>query len=174
MVEEPVNVMPCQLLILRHAESVWGAASPNDFERPLTQEGRKDALRMGDWMKTHDFSPSCTISSPALRAKKTACKVAGKLGIPEKQIDWDKRIYGADVPALLKVLSECPVTCQSVLLVGHNPGLEELLAFLCGEELKGKKFPTAALAQLKLPDGWMYLMAGTAQLISLVRPQDIG
>ncbi|ADE14277.1 Phosphoglycerate mutase [Nitrosococcus halophilus Nc 4] len=170
--------MSRQLLILRHAKSAWDTGSPSDFKRPLAKRGIRDAPRLGYWMKTHDLNPGYVVSSPALRAKQTTYMVARELNIPENKIHWDERIYEAEVPLLLRVISDCPTSIDTVLLVGHNPGLENLLIFLCGEKLtrpaaEGKRFPTAALAQLKLPDDWSYLEAQAGQLLSLIRPKDI-
>lgn len=165
------------LFILRHAKSAWDTDSASDFERPLAKRGIKDAPRIGRWMKAHDVYPEYIVSSPALRAKQTSCLVVKELSIPEKEIHWDKRVYSADVPILLKVISECPPSNHALLLVGHNPGLEDLLIFLCGEKATkpaaGKRFPTAALAQLKLPDDWRRLEPRSARLNALIRPRDI-
>ncbi|QBQ56130.1 SixA phosphatase family protein [Nitrosococcus wardiae] len=171
--------MSRQLLILRHAKSAWDTGSPSDFERPLAKRGIREAPRVGYWMKAHDLHPGYVVSSPALRAKQTTCMVARELNIPENKIHWDERIYKADVPLLLRVISACPALVDTLLLVGHNPGLENLLVFLCGERIakpaEGKHFPTAALAQLKLSGDWDCLEAEAqaGQLISLIRPKDI-
>jgi len=170
--------MSRQLLILRHAKSAWNTGSPSDFERPLAKRGMEDALRIGRWMKKACSPyPEWIVSSPAFRAKQTISLVAEELDIPGRQLYWEDHIYMADVPTLLKVLSKCPSRVHTALLVGHNPGLEKLLAFLCGEKLpkplNGKQFPTACLAHLVLPDVWGCLKPQTAHVVSLIRVQDI-
>jgi phosphohistidine phosphatase len=165
--------MTRQLLILRHAKSAWDTDVPTDFDRPLTKRGKKDAPRVGNWLCRQQLIPDYVLSSPAKRAKKTAVKVCQILNIEKHQINWDPRIYEAPTGRLLEVLSHCPATAKIVLLVGHNPGLEMLLEYLC-ETLPapqdGKLLPTATVAHLEMPDVWSQLSAGAARLISLTRP----
>ncbi|MBF0183875.1 MAG: histidine phosphatase family protein [Magnetococcales bacterium] len=125
--------MSRQLYILRHAKSAWDTDAASDFERPLAKRGLKDVPAMGAWMKAEKLIPEYVISSPAERAKQTVLGVCHELDIKEKKITWDRRIYGADTEELLEVLAEVPGKIHSVLLVGHNPGLESLAAFLVGD-----------------------------------------
>ncbi|MBF0097247.1 MAG: histidine phosphatase family protein [Magnetococcales bacterium] len=125
--------MTRQLYILRHAKSAWDTDAASDFDRPLAKRGQKDVPLMGAWMKEEKLIPEYVVSSPAERAKQTVIGVCQVLDIKEKKITWDRRIYGADTEELLEVLSELPSKCQSVLIVGHNPGLESLAAFLVGD-----------------------------------------
>ncbi|MCP3970656.1 MAG: histidine phosphatase family protein, partial [Rhodobacteraceae bacterium] len=138
------------MLILRHAKSDWNAGASTDLERPLNKRGRKAAKRIGRWLDTSQFVPESIISSPAVRARQTAVSVAQTVGLPAQAIQWDPAIYGATAPALLMAIRETPQSCRSVMLVGHNPGLEDLLLALCGDDsplLQGAKLlPTAALA----------------------------
>jgi len=167
--------MPRELLILRHAKSDWNAGSLGDFERPLAKRGKRDAPRMGEWLYREGLVPDLVVSSPAERAKQTALKVCESMDFKKKKIHWDKDIYDADVPALLKVLSRCPAKVTTILLIGHNPGLEELLRFLAGDEVEtppdGKLLPTATLARLEMPNVWSDLDPGCAQLVGLCRPR---
>ena len=99
------------------------------------------------------------------------------LSVPDTLIDFDDRVYLADPGTLLAVLARCPQDMNNILVIGHNPGLEELLEFLCGEQLplssKGKLMPTATLAQIALPDEWRGLTARSGKLIHIVRPDDL-
>lgn len=167
-----------QLLILRHAKSAWDAAVANDFDRPLSKRGKHDAPRIGGWLRRQGLVPDLVVSSPAKRARKTTTKVCQELGIPKQEIRWDARIYEATTDTLLAVLSECRADAQTVMLVGHNPGLEDLLAYLCGADLSlpadGKLLPTAALARLRVVPDWKHLQANCATLVSMVRPGALG
>jgi phosphohistidine phosphatase len=167
--------MSRELLILRHAKSDWNGDIANDFLRPLAKRGKKDAPRVGEWLYREGLVPDFIISSPAERARQTVIKVCKSLDYKKKQVVWDEDIYEAGLPGLLQVLARCPPAASTVLLVGHNPGLEELLSFLAGDDIAlpedGKLLPTAALARLEMPDDWQALEKGCAQMVSLTRPR---
>jgi phosphohistidine phosphatase len=169
--------MPNQLWILRHAKSAWDTQADTDFERPLAKRGIKDAPRMGKWMHEHKMIPDFIISSPAERARQTTLAICAKLGIKPKHIQWDERVYEAGVETLLSVLADCPKQAEKVLLVGHNPGLEELVEFLCEKmprrTTSGKLLTTGALAQVELNNKWKNLTAGSASLVEIIRPKEI-
>jgi len=169
--------MPRHLLLLRHAKSDWDAGAASDFDRPLSKRGKKDALRMGRWMRAENLAPDCVIASPAHRARDTALRVCEELAIPEQDVHFDSRIYEADVPTLLAVLGECPHRCHDVMLVGHNPGIADLLAWLWGANLvlpeDRKLMPTATLARLRMPREWTRLERGSGRAIVLTRPRSL-
>jgi len=167
--------MPRELLILRHAKSDWESGAASDFDRPLAKRGEKDAPRVGEWLYREGIVPDLVISSPAERARQTALEVCKSMDYKKKEIVWDGHIYAAGVEDLLAVLARCPSDASTVLLIGHNPGLEDLLLFLAGDEVEvpadGKLLPTAALARLEMPKDWDTLQAGCAQLVSITRPR---
>jgi phosphohistidine phosphatase len=169
--------MPRELFILRHAKSDWGTNAPNDFARPLAKRGKTDAPKVGGWLYREGLVPDLVVSSPAERARQTTRKLCKAMDYKEKRVVWDEEIYAASTAELLRVLARCPANTGSVMLVGHNPGLEDLLSFLVGDDLEippnGKLLPTAALARLEMPDDWSALEAGCAQLLSLQRPRDL-
>lgn len=174
---DPFFYMPRELLILRHAKSDWASGTSSDFERPLAKRGKSDAPKVGAWLYREGLVPDHVVSSPAERAKQTATKVCECLDIKKKQIVWEPAVYEADVPLLLAVLARCPREAMTVLLIGHNPGLEELVLHLTGEDLEipedGKVLPTATVARLEMPDDWSDLPRGSAQLISITRPRGL-
>ncbi|MFZ0256943.1 MAG: histidine phosphatase family protein [Gammaproteobacteria bacterium] len=163
-----------QLLVLRHAKSAWDTKVANDFDRPLSKRGKQDAPRVGGWLRQQGLVPDVVVSSPAKRARKTTTKVCRELGIPKQEIWWEPRIYAATTETLLQVLSECRADAEILLLVGHNPGLEDLLGYLCGSSLSlpadGKLLPTATLARLRVAVKWKHLPPNCATLISITRP----
>lgn len=165
------------LLILRHAKSSWDSAADSDFDRPLAERGERDAPRMGAWMKAQGWIPDYVISSPARRAAQTVQAVCAALDLDTKQIHWDERIYGAYDRELMQLLAEIPADAKCVLLAGHNPGLEDLLSHLWGKNAQvpanGKLMPTAALAQVELPDDWQQLSEGVAWKVTVIRPKEI-
>lgn len=166
-----------QLLVLRHAKSAWDTAVVSDFDRPLSKRGKRDAPRLGGWLRQQGLVPDLVVSSPAKRARKTTTKVCRELGIPKQEICWEPRIYGATTETLVQVLSECRSDAAIVLLVGHNPGLEDLLDYLCGDDhlvpTDGKLLPTAALARLRVTAEWKYLEPNCATLVSIMRPSSL-
>ncbi len=169
--------MPRRLLILRHAKSSWDSKAKTDFERPLAKRGKKDAPRMGVWMRKQGLIPDCVISSPAKRTKQTADRVCKELGIKTDKMIWDHRIYDAGLHELLQVLHDCSKTATTVLLVGHNPGLEMLLTYLAADSVSipedGKLLPTATLAELTMPEEWTGMSMGVAQLKSIIRARSL-
>jgi phosphohistidine phosphatase len=169
--------MSRELLILRHAKSDWDAIAVADFDRPLTGRGKQDVPKIGAWLQRHGLVPDHIVSSPAERARQTVVKLCKTLGIDKAKIVWDPAIYGATLNALLGVLARLPASASRVLLVGHNPGLETLLEYLCGDPLEpaddGKLLATATLARLELPPDGAPPAPGSARLISIIRPRDL-
>ncbi len=134
-----------RLIVMRHAKSDWTATHGTDFERQINSRGRSDALRMGRYLRELDITPSCIKASPARRAAETAEIVAEALdGIP---IIYEASLYLADLNELIEVARRPPSHCW--VLIGHNPGLESLIAFLDpGLESRiefSKLMPTAAV-----------------------------
>lgn len=172
---EPFFHMPRELLILRHAKSDWDSGAGTDFDRPLSRRGKHDAPRIGAWLYREGLVPDYVVSSPAERARQTAVKVCKSLELGKKDIVWDPAIYEADLGELLSALARCPEGSATVLLVGHNPGLEELVRHLCGDDMEppvdGKLMPTGAVARLEMPETWDALERGCGQLISITRPK---
>ena len=169
--------MPRQLLVLRHAKSAWDTDAPSDFERPLAKRGRKEAPRIGIWLRHEGLVPEHVVSSPAVRARQTALKVCKELKFPGERIAWDARIYEAGIGGLLAVLADCPADAHRVMIVGHNPGLEMLVRFLSGgavdEPADGKLLPTAALACLDMPEVWDHVDEGSARVLSVTRARGL-
>ncbi len=168
--------MTRQLMLLRHGKSDWNIPV-DDFHRPLKKRGQKAARAVGRWLSVQGKIPDYWISSPAERALQTARYCAESLNLGLEDIHWDQRIYEAGVNDLLKVLADIPMTAQRVLLIGHNPGLEMLLTYLASEPIAaypdGKLLTTAALAELSIDSDWHNLMAGCAQELTLIRPNEL-
>ena len=169
--------MSRELLVLRHGKSDWTTDAPSDFERPLAPRGRKAVKRMGRWLREQRLLPEYIVSSPAKRAKQTALRACVFAEIPKTLVVWDNRIYEAGVRELLQVLAQCPRDKKRVMIVGHNPGFEDLVEYLGGEDVEcstdGKLMPTAALARFKMPDDWTKLERGCAPAMSITRVRDL-
>ena len=158
------------LFVLRHAKSSWENTDLSDFVRPLNERGLKAAPLMGDVMKKNNFQPEIILSSPAKRAEQTAALIKQTAGIGGA-IQFDQRIYEASPARLLEVISEQNEKIKSILLVGHNPGLEGLLKFLTGQP---QPMPTAALAVVDLKtDKWSEANSSNGNLRILIRPKEV-
>jgi len=164
------------LYLLRHAKSDWKHEAASDFERPLSKRGQTDAPRMAVWLTKQEDRPTAMITSPALRAYQTAMIFAEALNIPAKKIRVDSQIYEAGPDTLLEVISAIPEQAQSVLLVGHNPGLDYLLQTLCREVkpgIDGKLMTTCAVAKIVFDGRWRDIADQRCRLHSLFRPKEI-
>ena len=160
------------LLILRHAKSSWDNPALDDHERPLNARGERDAPRMGQLAREKGLRAELVISSDAVRARLTAEAMAQATGY-NGQILLDPRLYHASAAEILAVLrSAVDDNLATAMIVGHNPGLEELLAHLTGDP---EGLPTAALAQIALPiDRWSDVTASTrGTLVGLWRPKEL-
>jgi phosphohistidine phosphatase len=156
------------LVVLRHAKSAWPAGVA-DADRPLAERGERDAPAVGRWLREHVPGIDLTVCSPAVRTRQTWRLVAGELdGIPAFRLD--KRIYDADVAELLSVLRELPDTARAVVLVGHNPGLSDLVHVLTGDLVELK---TSSVAVLHGPDRWADVDQGTARLARFETPRGV-
>lgn len=157
------------LFILRHAKSSWADAEMSDFERPLNDRGLKAAAFMGELMSDEGYEPYLILSSPAVRAKNTA-EIVKKAGNLDAEIRYEHRIYEASPQTLRQTISEIDGAYRSVLVVGHNPGIEGLIRFLTGDV---EPIPTAALAVIDLNlDEWSYIDEGRGTLRKLYRPRE--
>lgn len=168
--------MARELLIFRHGKAESGDKA-DDLSRPITDKGKRGAQRMGVWLWQKNIRPDLIVSSPAERAYESAKKLCKAMGHDASAISVDKRLYKAGIKPLLDVLADCSRKKQRVMLVGHNPGLTELLLYLLGGNVPapddGKLLPTATLARLVMPDNWKKLKFDSAQLKSLTRPDDL-
>jgi phosphohistidine phosphatase len=159
------------LLILRHAKSSWKKPGLADHDRPLNKRGKGDAPRMGQWVEQQDLVPDLIITSTANRARVTAEVVAENSGY-EGEIQLERSFYMGYPEAYLEVLRQLPDEVQTVMVVGHNPGLEELLEELVMEP---ERLPTAALARIDLPiQTWQELDDEVVgELVNLWRPREL-
>lgn len=166
--------------IFRHAKSDWNDARARDFDRPLNARGRKGAALMGRHINSYGMRWGLIIASPAVRVAETievASRAAGSL-VP---VIWDRRIYLATSATLLDLLHEQQGNPATIMMIGHNPGLEDLIFDLVPDDnssplrdLVEDKFPTATFAVLELDvDRWADVTESSARLVHLTRPRDL-
>lgn len=158
------------LYLLRHAKSSWDDPQLADFERPLSERGIRAAPFMGKYLKANDPVPALIVSSPATRARQTAEMFTEALGF-NGEIVFDGRIYEASPRALREVASETDDSIHSVMLVGHNPGMEGFLRYLTD---KIEPMPTAAIAIIDLDfKHWDAIDPGSGKLRKILRPKEL-
>jgi phosphohistidine phosphatase len=158
------------VLILRHAKSSWKDDSLPDRERPLNKRGKEDAPKMGALLRKHQLAPDLVLSSPAQRARSTAELVLDESGY-EGEVEYREELYSFDAEPYRVALAGVADSIRCVMLVGHNPAMEELVEELTGEYLP---MPTAALAQIELPvEHWSELSSRRrGKLVELWRPKE--
>ena len=170
-----------RLLLLRHAKAEPGAAEQEDHDRTLTERGVADAAAMARYLRKQGYIPSRILCSTSLRTVQTVEPV---LKLAPAPVDYLAAIYLAP-PGRLMALAQDAADADTVLmLVGHNPGLEQCAVLLAREPVKPReqhrldvleeKFPTAALAVLDFDIArWKQLAPGTGRLVDFARPKDI-
>lgn len=160
------------LWLMRHAKSDWSDPSLADFDRPLNQRGKKDAPLMGRWIQSSGRMPDRIISSPATRARLTTLRVAEACGLDRGAIDWWADFYPGAVAETVEYLKQTPLESEHVLMIGHNPALEELVSFLTSSNKLWLKLPTAAIAMMAVDIAeWNEIGSGKCQLTGLITPK---
>ena len=159
------------LLVLRHAKSSWKHPETSDHDRPLNKRGKRDAPRMGRLVAARGLRPDIVVSSTARRARWTADEVAQHAGYDEA-VQLDRRLYLASPDEIVDVVRSVAGSARRVMVVGHNPGLEDLVAQLGG---RPETLPTAALAEIRLSiRSWKDLTASSSgTLARLWRPREL-
>jgi phosphohistidine phosphatase len=165
-----------RLYLLRHAKSSWKDTSLPDHDRPLAGRGRRAAKAIARHMREQGIEPDLVLCSSARRARETLDRMEPAVGTPAVRVEPD--LYAASARALLERLRSVLDTVESVMLIGHNPGLQDLALDLARWSPTvgdlAAKYPTAALENLEFSAStWRELDHGTAELIVLVRPRDL-
>ena len=158
------------LHLMRHAKSSWKDPGLQDFDRPLNGRGREAAPLVGQFILKKKIRPDLILSSTAERARQTAALIIESAELAT-ELRFDERIYEADAARLLDVVSQIDESFGVALLVGHNPGMEDLLETLTGEK---QGMPTAALARIILDvEKWSKARERAGRLDWLVRAKEL-
>jgi phosphohistidine phosphatase len=168
-----------RLTILRHAKSSWDEPGVEDFNRPLNDRGWKAARRMGRELESRGIDFDLVIASPAARVRETIDGLKEKMKL-NVEIRFEQRMYLASEKMLLHIVQEIPESSDAPLLVGHNPGLHQLVVELTRPDSHGlheraaHKFPTAALARIELAaNRWADVKAGSGELAELLLSKEL-
>ncbi len=160
-----------QLLLLRHAKSDWNHPGLGDHDRPLAPRGLRAAPRMGRYLKNEGLSPAAALVSTARRARETAALVLEAAGAPADTLRLVPRLYGSSPDEIVEIVGEEGGIASPLLVVAHNPGMEDLAARLGG---RYEHFPTAALAVVSVPaPDWSAFLPSAATLEALIRPREL-
>jgi phosphohistidine phosphatase len=167
-----------RLWLLRHAKSSWSDAGLRDEDRPLAPRGEGAADRMRDYLDAEGIHPELALCSSALRARQTLARVLPALGI-DLEVRIEPILYTFDADVLLDRLGRVPADIASVLLVGHNPAIEDLATRIAdhGDTLPNllRKYPTAGLAEIAFSEGtWSTLSDRPGELVRFTVPRDLG
>lgn len=161
------------ILLLRHAKSSWDDPDLDDFDRPLAKRGKKDAPRMGFFSKKTGYLPERILSSTAKRARQTTELFCKQAGIGEEIIAWTDDFYYGTAFDYLEAIQDSPEDADTIMLVGHNPKMEETASLLCSDNNSYTvRMPTAALVCLEHPAvKWSQVREGTARVKWMVIPK---
>jgi phosphohistidine phosphatase len=166
------------LILFRHAKSSWTDSGLGDFDRPLSERGEKAASRMAAYIAEQDLVPDLVLCSAARRARDTLDLVLP--WTPEPRIDLVKALYLAEVPTLLALVQDTPPETQKLMIIGHNPGLQNFALVLIGADAPearpiARKFPTAAVAVIRFDIAdWTAVRPGGGRLASFMTPKQLG
>jgi phosphohistidine phosphatase len=158
-----------RLYVLRHAKSSWDDPGLSDHDRTLAPRGLKATELLAKHLHEHRIQPDLVLCSTAVRAQRT---LEG-IGL-DGQRSIEEELYTASAGQWIERLNRVPDETESVMAIGHNPALQQLVLALAGsDEEVERKFPTAALATLSLDCAWSEVQPGCAELTGLVRPKDL-
>lgn len=160
-----------RIILLRHAKSSWAQPALNDFDRPLNKRGKRDAPVMGMRLKRQKRLPDKIVSSPAKRAISTARIIAKQLDMPKSGIREEAGIYDASAIELLAIIRNWKHAWETVLMVGHMPGIADLAWLLIENEIG--PVPTCSVLKIELDiNHWADACPGCARLTCVMTPKD--
>ena len=162
--------------LLRHAKSDWDDMSTRDFDRGLNDRGRRGAKLIGDHIREHGVKWDIMVASPAERVRRTV-----EHAFPGEEPEFDERLYLASSETIFETITDHAGDANTLLVVGHNPGLQEVLFDLVKPENENElfdtasaKFPTATYAVFECDiDDWAQLKKGCGKLVYFARPRDL-
>ena len=168
-----------QLLLLRHAKSSWGDPGVDDHERPLNRRGENSADRMGAWLRTQRIAPELVLCSTSRRTRQTLDALMPFHGATPT-VELLPALYLAGAPGILERVRAVPDSVTCLMMIGHNPGFEQLAQSLAAEgdsealARLADKYPTGALADIRFTaTRWKAVGPGQGRLAAFIRPRDL-
>jgi phosphohistidine phosphatase len=169
--------MPKQLFLLRHAKSSWDDPTLADHDRPLSKRGRKAGAALRRLFQSERINPDLVLISSALRTLQTLAALGAWEKTPKLEVA--PSLYHAPAPQIIDLLRKIPDSAPAVLLIGHNPGLQDLALLLMGEQEDAQarrlkeSYPTGALAEFALDGPWLQIDQGSGRLTRFVTPREL-
>lgn len=164
------------LILIRHAKSDW-SQHIRDFKRPLKKRGRRDAERVGVWLAQQKLIPDLVIASPAERTKSTALKILRTMTLSPDLMATNKSLYLSSQRKYFKNIKQTSENINNLIVVGHNPVMEELVCNLLAnsKHLKklNKSFSTAAVAVFKVQGQWKNISKKNLSIVNLIKPKHL-
>ncbi len=160
-----------KIFLVRHAKSSWKNPNLSDRHRPLNKRGKQNAPMMAERLREREELPDLIVASPAKRAQSTAKRIAKGIGYNLENIATDEMLYFQDMEGVLDVIRRTDERYQSVMVIGHNPEMTELLNNLVGF-ITGN-MPTCAIATMEFDGDWTNLKLGGAELLSYDFPKNV-
>lgn len=150
------------LYLIRHAKSNWDNTGLSDFDRPLNERGKVDAVKMGERLLQKKVMPDCIISSSAKRTKKTAKRITKVLNFDYSQIEFREELYHSDYDVLMKCLTTIKDNNDSAFIIVHNPGISNFCDYITHHAIN---FPTCGIAKITFEvDSWHEITSGSGVL----------
>ena len=167
--------MNLYLYVMRHAKSDWSSPQISDFERPINKRGTRNAMRIGGWMNENNHIPQKIISSPALRAKETIELVVAQITkFNHEDLIFQDDLYLAEFTQLIEIINTYQNDAQSLMLVGHNPGIENLVNYLCSQSGNlDTAVTTANLFIFEYADNSFNPATDSCALIEAIKPREL-
>ncbi len=159
-----------QLILLRHAKSDWYSLAPRDIDRPLNARGRNNATRVGEWFRGSAYHPERILCSVAQRTRETLDRVLSRAGWPDVEIAYHPDLYLASATRIIDRVRDNMDTCDRIMVVGHNPGMDEVLLHFCPDiEVEDKLMTTCAFAVIEFENAQL----ASPKLIEFHRPREL-
>jgi len=157
------------LYLVRHAKSSWKHPELSDIERPLNKRGKRDAPFIGNLLKEKSVKPDILISSPAVRARKTAAVIANIIDYPKSKILIDENIYEASSTELISIIQGFDDKYSSVMMFGHNPGFTMVNNYLTDSYIDD--IPTCGVVGIRLNPSWEKVENGSGDVFLFIYPK---
>ncbi len=167
--------MSSYLYIMRHAKSDWSGPQTPDFERPINGRGRRNSVRIGQWMSDNNYIPQKIISSPATRAKETIELVIEQITkFNHDDLIFQDDLYLAQFTQLIEIINTYQNDAQSLMLIGHNPGIENLVNYLCSQSDNPETAVTTAnLFIFEYAENHFNPATDSCKLIEAIKPREL-